>query len=86
MHRKRVFSNAGGAGWLFPSEGRIALGCQGRVIDVVGRRLDKEKNMLTRLACKAVTGGVGREEAGLIKDEGSMRARRMRLVDVVSVF
>jgi hypothetical protein len=41
---KGSFSGAGGAGWLFRSEGHIALGCQGIVIDVVGRRLDKEKN------------------------------------------
>jgi hypothetical protein len=44
---KGSFSGAGGAGWLFRSEGRIALGCQGIVIEVVGslRRSDKEKNM-----------------------------------------
>jgi hypothetical protein len=80
---KGSFSGAGGAGWLCRSGGRIALGCQRIVIDDVGRRLDKEKNTSPRLvACKAVAGGVGREGAGLIKDEDS----RMRLVDSDVVF
>ena len=65
---------AGGAGRLVRSEGQcggelgcIALGCQGIVI---GRRLVEEKGASQRLpACKAVAGGVGREGAGLIKDE-----------------